>query len=69
MFVNTSKEYWSFIFQLILPKYVHMGWKSQETLKSSIPFISEHIFSFHTSFLSVFNASWKELFESENWLM
>ena len=42
---NAKNENWFFIFLKILPKHVRMGWKVHETLKSSIRFIVEHIFT------------------------
>ena len=44
LFGNTSGESWLLIFQIMLPKYVHTGWKFHRTLNSSMFFSLKHFF-------------------------
>ena len=44
LFENTSEESWFLIFEIMLPKHVHMGQKFQRTLQSSMSFRLKHFF-------------------------
>ena len=58
MFVNRSGGNCFIVFLVMLPKHVHIGWKSQKILKSMISFILKRIKyfrvldKFHTSFIA-----------------
>ena len=52
MFMNTNKAKKIF-FKTMLPKHVHMGYKDQVTMISSISFILKHIFMYLTHFILV----------------
>lgn len=44
IFVNILEKIWLFTFLIMLSKQIHMGWRFQRTLKSSIFFILKHNF-------------------------